>query len=107
MGYNTEYCLEIKNHTDEDLDYLDFMLQKEDCAVTVNGESYGETKWYEHEEDLKKISTKFPGLILQLDGEGEESGDIWRKYFKDGKMQSANTKVEIIHEPFNEDLLEE
>lgn len=56
-------------------------------------------KWYEHEEDMKQLSLKFPDVLFTLRGEGEESGDVWVKYFKEGKMQIS--KAEIKLEPFD------
>ena len=52
-----------------------------------------ETKWYNHENDMREISKQFPDIIFQLNGEGEESGDIWVKYFVNGKMQTASAKI--------------
>ncbi len=52
-----------------------------------------ETKWYEHEEHMKAISKEYPDVIFQLNGEGEESGDVWIKYFVNGKMQKAAAKI--------------
>ena len=54
-----------------------------------------ETKWYEHEDEMRKVSKLLPGVILVLDGEGEGDGDIdvWKKYFKDGKMQADYAKL--------------
>lgn len=52
-----------------------------------------ETKWYEHEEHMRAISKEYPDVIFQLNGEGEESGDVWIKYFVNGKMQKAAAKI--------------
>lgn len=52
-----------------------------------------ETKWYDHEKDMREISKQYPDVIFQLNGEGEESGDIWVKYFVNGKMQVAKAKI--------------
>jgi hypothetical protein len=44
-------------------------------------------KWYEHEDDMKKLSGEMRGVLFILNGVGEEHGDEWVKYFKNGKMQ--------------------
>lgn len=43
-----------------------------------------EHKWYSYETDMKMISKRFPDLTICIYGEGEEQGDIWEHYFKDG-----------------------
>ena len=60
-------------------------------------------KWYEHEYDMRLVSRKFPGVLWTLTGEGEESGDLWRKYFWNGKMQTA--RAELIYPAFDESKL--
>lgn len=62
-----------------------------------------ECKWYEHEEDMKKVSKEYPETIFVLEGDGEESGDIWKKYFMNGKMQSC--KAIMTFENFDESKL--
>ncbi|MEI2465158.1 hypothetical protein [Niallia taxi] len=42
---------------------------------------------------MREISKLYPGVIFKLHGEGEESGDVWYKYFKDGKMQDCPAKL--------------
>lgn len=56
-------------------------------------------KWYDHEDDMKRLSLRFPDVVFTLNGTGEESGDVWVKYFKAGKMQVD--KVEIKLAPFD------
>lgn len=60
-------------------------------------------KWYCCRIDMKKVSKRFPGKLLQIDGEGEESGDIWRAYYLDGKEHYARAK--ITFEEFNPEKL--
>lgn len=56
-------------------------------------------KWYEHEDDMKRLSKEFPEVVFQLNGEGEESGDVWVKYFKNGKMQVDKAEIKLA--PFD------
>lgn len=60
----------------------------------------GETHiWENYEEDMKKISLKFPGAIIVIQGEGEERDDVWITYFKDGK--AAKYMGQITFPNFN------
>jgi hypothetical protein len=60
-------------------------------------------KWYEHEDDMRKFSQLYPFILFELSGEGEESGDIWKKYFLNGKMKICSARIEF--EPFDETKL--
>ena len=61
-------------------------------------------KWYDQDEDTIKVSKMNPELYLFIRGEGEESGDIWARIYKAGKVV-ADWTVEIS-EPDFEELLE-
>ena len=56
-------------------------------------------KWYECNEDMITISKKFPNVLFQLDGNGEEDGDLWRNFFLNGNVQC--TQVDIVYEEFD------
>lgn len=121
MGYNTRYDLEVEGSTyreavtGEDADgnettifvtkKISIEKLKKEIANDV-GYTYlfgEECKWYGHADDMRKFSKKYPDILFILSGEGEESGDLWRKYFKNGKMQIA--EVVITYEPFDEGKL--
>jgi hypothetical protein len=99
MGYNTNYRLycsdnEVLEKLVEDEgenEYLSYM-----DLSTNRGETYAEMsgKWYDHEDDMKKVSKENKGVLFTLHGEGEEGGDLWRKYFLNGKMQEAYARIE-------------
>lgn len=79
-----------------------FRDQYDEAAYSIDGSggSQDESKWYDHQEDLKAFSQKYPQHLFILKGKGEESGDIWMKYFLNGKVQVANAV--ITFEEFNE-----
>lgn len=99
MGYDTSYSLSMK---DGSYDLVEQFVEENEYAkyaLCSNGDCRESCKWYEHEKDMRKFSKKHPKAIFILSGEGEESGDIWKKYYKNGKMQKC--KAVITFEEFN------
>ena len=47
-------------------------------------------KWYDHVEDMIKLSKVFPETLFILDGWGEELGDLWRELYMDGERVRAD-----------------
>lgn len=97
MGYYTRFNLEIQTiDQPNDVCHNDIWLwiknqnEKSDMFYGLNGDG---VKWYDHEDAMRKLSTKYPEFLFSLSGEGEETGDIWRKYFKGGKMQRADAVI--------------
>lgn len=96
MGYYTKYSLDIKYNNIKESDIITHL--KGDCdeagwALTEFGETEDSTKWYDHENDFKEFSKKYPTLLFILNGVGEEYGDTWIKYFQNGKMQECKAKI--------------
>jgi hypothetical protein len=60
-------------------------------------------KWYEHDDHMREISKKYPMAVFVLHGNGEEQGDSWYKYYKNGKMQEC--KAKITFDPYDENEL--
>lgn len=99
MGYYTDYKLEVDSEIAlEDLREEFYFSEMRDGKLAKN------SKWYDHEEEMKSFSLKYPGLLFTLYGDGEEDNDIWCKYFKDGKMQVAYTEIKFAE--FDESKLQ-
>ena len=58
-------------------------------------------KWYSHDDHLINISKKFPEELISVLGYGEETGDYWKKFYKNGKRQLA----ELTFTEFDESKL--
>lgn len=105
MGYYTYYNLsvfEYKNNTkgEEVKNQIDF--KKEICDIYHNGSQglcFKAIEWHNWEKDMLEFSKKYPDLLFQLNGEGEDNDDIWVAYFIDGKCQYS--KVKLILDSFD------
>ena len=101
MGYYTTYILSTTQGHDNQ-DEIEEKLEEISGSPVEFGlnDSY---KWYDHEKHMNLLSQIYPETIFLLEGEGEDSGDIWRKYFKNGKMQVC--KAKIVFPAFDESKL--
>jgi hypothetical protein len=103
MGYNTSYTLSIKNGSNDLIDELREAYDDADYAINSYGDREERCKWYDHEKHIKSFSIIHPDVLFVLEGDGEESRDIWVKYFQNGKMQSC--KAKITFDEFNPEKL--
>lgn len=105
MGYSTSYQLDVRHIDDRaaDVDAIIPDLRGTNFEASYAVDEYGNTnnscKWYDHERDLKEFSKGYPSFVFTLHGEGEESGDLWDKYFVAGKMQEC--RAEVVYEAFD------
>ena len=100
MSYRTYYHFNIKENPIEDKfsesDLIDdFRKAYEDAKYAFNEEGIPDQdcSWYDHEKDVKEFSKKYPDIVFELNGVGEETFDIWNKYFQNGKMQFCPANV--------------
>ncbi len=66
--------------------------------VTPTGDyiySSDEIKWYDHEAEMKQLSKLYPTVLFQVDGDGEEQGDVWVEYFIDGRSQYIKAEITL------------
>jgi hypothetical protein len=52
---------------------------------------------------MNEISKEYPNVIFELSGEGEESGDVWKNYYMNGKVQKCQAR--IVFDEFDENEL--
>lgn len=102
MGYYTRFELTVhEGEVDQEQ-----LLDELDAVSTYKWDSdliLDEAKWYQCNEDMKKISEKYKDVVFKLHGDGEESGDVWEAYYKNGKMQFCPAM--ITFDQFNESNL--
>lgn len=87
MGYYTDYTLLLyKNDELQSVDHDWEEELKEETGYYFDEGRVGDVKWYNHEEDMLRISRNHPDITFELIGVGEVHGDFWKKYIKNGKM---------------------
>lgn len=111
MGYYTNYKVKIikgqlpeyeRKIIDDGFTTFEKLIVTKACAEY--GDPFREAnKWYDHEVDMVRFSKLYPDVLLELSGEGEENGDVWKKYYKAGK--SCEIRPEVIWPHFDESML--
>lgn len=111
VGTRSDFILEIINENNERI-LDDPILDEIHNEIIDNFEEFEwsgigqyvcyEKKFYDHEIIVGVLSEKFPDIIFSLTVYRED-GEIWRKYFYNGKVHRAET--EIIFEMFDKSNL--
>ena len=111
MGYYTKYDLQIKPVTEKEiLEIVDAIREKDlfryvfdsdymydDHTRTVYFDNWEEQKWYNHVEDMEKLSKQFPSCVFKLECYGED-GETWIVYYQDGRHEICVGKI-VYDEP--------
>lgn len=111
MGYCTHYKLELSGDRARSLlaatEAAEEMIESRDCVEFLGTESpvcdgiYWAGKWFDEEEkELVALSKKYPDVLIQVTGDGEDSDDFWREYIQNGK--TGWTPGVISYEPFGQ-----
>ncbi len=100
MGYYTQHKLEVIDGKYA----FHGQYQKEIEEIADYENLFDESaKWYDHEADMREFSKLHPTTTFKLIGEGEDAGDMWHEYYRNGKMQRC--KSIVTYEPFDENKL--
>ena len=85
MGYLTDYEL-----TCDPASYMTEAREEElEALIGYDPTCLTDIKWYDWDEHMTKWSKKHPDTLWCLEGRGEDSDDMWRVYFKNGKRDAA------------------
>lgn len=90
MGYYTDFELSFDTNTVDEQEVYDYIREIADYDFE---DGYLNGKWYSHVQDMVEVSKKWPDVLFTLEGNGEEHGDMWRKYFKNGKVQVCEAVI--------------
>lgn len=95
MGYYTDYRLEItvddKENEDKTLDEIELFIKNLDeekyweLREMIDGYELN-AKWYDYNVDMCYLSYKFPNILFDLYGTGEEYEDVWHATYKNGEL---------------------
>ena len=89
MGYYTYFTINKIKGSDKDFDNLLKDIDDE-TGLGFSEDTTQEAKWGDYEEDCLKLSKKYPDLIFQIDGDGENSDDLWAERFHNGDCESTH-----------------
>jgi len=110
MGYTTFFTIEFSSQEDKIKKYSNKLLKTDKKNFYWNDDNYAE--WYSYEEDISRVSKKFPDTLITVYGQGEkydadaECFDIWVQYFKGGMATEVHqAKIKIEYDSFDEDEL--
>ena len=111
MGYYTQHDLSIVKGdiTIQEIykqwENNEFKFEGFEYYLDEDGDCSTEGKWYSHREDMVELSKRYKDVVFLLEGYGEDSGDIWKEYYKNGLMQYC--PVKMTFDEYNEEELEE
>ena len=106
MGYLSNFYIKfenLKDFSDEEkeeileeivgnIDFIENYLSDEEFYKNYEITAY-QLKWYDYENDLFKISERFPELKFKVDVYGEDDEDISRVYFYNGECQREKGNI--------------
>lgn len=96
MGYYTAYNLQICGDCSRySKDKVEAEIERMNVFESGNFEDgyYAYEKWYYNNDDMLLLSHRFPELTFILTGDGDESDDFWRMYYRDGKMMGGLAEI--------------
>lgn len=94
MAYYTSFELDVD--ADNYMEIIaEFRANNREAEISLadDGGTSQDVSWYCADDHLKEFSKQYPDVLFTLRGEGEESGDMWILYVKNGKSQKERAKI--------------
>lgn len=93
MGYYTNFTISLIEGDEEQYEQMLKELAEKTDYSEIEDEFFN-AKWYDCEEDCIEISKKYPDILFQVDGDGEETPDFWSCRFKAGVPEHVECGIE-------------
>lgn len=103
MGYYTSFAINISKDEPSFRDRLELISDEQFEQDGTYYYTYA--KWYDYAKNMCELSKEFPNLVITVNGSGEEPGDLWQDYWKEGKWH--HQVINITFDSFDPYKLQE
>lgn len=97
MGYYTNFDVQALSESPQAAEEAAHALvQQSKYSADMTGRSefsIYEAKWYDWEKDVQVTSKLHPGVVFVIEGNGEESGDIWKAWAHNGEVHKSEATI--------------
>ncbi len=95
MAYRTCHRLEMEPEDPRVWERLEDARRKEmEIGYALGELGWNEpASWDSYLEDMVELSKGFPGVTFTLYGDGDENGDLWVAYFRNGQFQEYHPEI--------------
>ncbi len=80
-------------------DYIEAHKEMSYAMARDGTTNNGDSKWYDHQEDLAAMSRAIPNVLLHLEGIGDTFDDVWDAFALDGHVEKHQAKIVRATEP--------
>lgn len=105
--YMTKYDLEVRNVQEDRFQKLRDVLKEMSIVDDILDEGYyfeklknaifyasNDSVWDDHDQDMIRVSERFPEMTFRLKGEGEDRADMWETYYYNGIKEECRAVIQ-------------
>jgi hypothetical protein len=105
MGYDTNFSIHLYAKSEENVldrktcnKVFSYIEKQSGYKLDEKNPENGfaglyEAHWYDCARDLAEVSKRHPGVIIEVDGEGEDRDDTWCARFLDGELERVEQET--------------